>query len=386
MEPCIYNLGGTLRSQSAEKTLAWLMPLLPEIGITRVAPVTNMDHIGIPTAISIRPNAKHLSVSQGKGVNITLAKISAIMESIEGYHAENPPPVEFCGTYHELKNQHPVIDPHLFPRTLFTKKDLGHYPFAWAKAYDLCKKTTCYLPHALTCLDSTELRPEYGYLDVNSSGLAAGNLYEEALCHGLYELIERDALYRFQTLPPSKQFKNQIDLTTVPQGTNREIINKFQQAGLSVRAFEITSSLGIPAFHCAVFDPNIMRKLGVFTGAGAHLSTEIALSRALTEAAQTRLTLITGSRDDIFPHHYYQDTPSHAHLIEQSAQTGRKNYQDCCHPFFTGTFNNHIEHILTALKHTQLFSVFQIDHTKPKFNIPVIQVFVPGLLFNGARI
>ena len=35
-------------------------------------------------------------------------------------------------------------------------------------------------------------------------------------------------------------------------------------------------------------------------GSGCHLSADIALSRALTEAAQSRLTVIAGSRDDLF--------------------------------------------------------------------------------------
>ena len=37
----------------------------------------------------------------------------------------------------------------------------------------------------------------------------------------------------------------------------------------------------------------------VWRGSGSHLSPEVAVSRALTEAAQSRLTFISGARDDL---------------------------------------------------------------------------------------
>jgi ribosomal protein S12 methylthiotransferase accessory factor len=50
------------------------------------------------------------------------------------------------------------------------------------------------------------------------------------------------------------------------------------------------------------------RTLGFYQGFGAHLVPEIAIARALTEAAQTRLTYIAGARDDFFPFDYARAT------------------------------------------------------------------------------
>ena len=51
------DLGGTIRATSPEATLAKLEPLLlPVFGITRVANITGLDHINIPTYVAIRPN------------------------------------------------------------------------------------------------------------------------------------------------------------------------------------------------------------------------------------------------------------------------------------------------------------------------------------------
>jgi YcaO-like protein with predicted kinase domain len=79
---------GTHRLIPPAETLARLKPLLPQMGITRLANVTGLDTIGIPVVMSVRPCSRSLSVSQGKGLDLDSAKASAAMESIEGYHAE----------------------------------------------------------------------------------------------------------------------------------------------------------------------------------------------------------------------------------------------------------------------------------------------------------
>src|SRR5258706_3900116 len=81
--------GETHRTVSPEDTITRLNPYLPLMGITRVANVTGLDRIGIPVVMACRPNSRSVAVSQGKGVNLWAAKASAVMETIEGYHAEN---------------------------------------------------------------------------------------------------------------------------------------------------------------------------------------------------------------------------------------------------------------------------------------------------------
>src|ERR1700742_693684 len=81
-------LAGTHRQVDPAHTLARVQPLLATMGITRVANVTGLDTIGIPVVMVCRPNARSLSVSQGKGLTLDAAKASGLMESIELYHAE----------------------------------------------------------------------------------------------------------------------------------------------------------------------------------------------------------------------------------------------------------------------------------------------------------
>src|ERR1700722_10126568 len=79
---------GTHRLVSPAETLARARPLLPMMGITRIANVTGLDTIGIPVMMACRPNSRSVAVTQGKGLDLDAARASAVMESIEGYHPE----------------------------------------------------------------------------------------------------------------------------------------------------------------------------------------------------------------------------------------------------------------------------------------------------------
>src|SRR5262249_31766815 len=79
---------GTHRTVSPAETLERFMPLMPRLGITRLADITGLDCIGLPVYVSVRPTSRALSTSQGKGFDDASAKASALMESIETWHAE----------------------------------------------------------------------------------------------------------------------------------------------------------------------------------------------------------------------------------------------------------------------------------------------------------
>lgn len=80
--------------------------LLRRFGITRVGDVTGLDIIGIPVWFAARPNSRGLSVSQGKGLFADQARLSAIMEAIEGAVAEETRRhVTAFGSIEEMRNK-----------------------------------------------------------------------------------------------------------------------------------------------------------------------------------------------------------------------------------------------------------------------------------------
>src|SRR5215213_7437677 len=95
---------GTHRTVSPTATLERLGPLLAPMGITRVANITGLDHVGVPVVITCRPNSRSLSVSQGKGIDLAAAKASGLMESVENYHAERIVLPLRLGSFNELRH------------------------------------------------------------------------------------------------------------------------------------------------------------------------------------------------------------------------------------------------------------------------------------------
>src|SRR5205814_10708133 len=79
------------------------------------------------------------------------------------------------------------------------------------------------------------------------------------------------------------------------------------RSGVYVAAWDMTTDIGVPAYAAIIMDPpdlGAWRWHGAYSGFGCHLSPSIALLRALTEAVQSRVTFIAGSRDDMFRRDY----------------------------------------------------------------------------------
>lgn len=382
-----HQLGGTVRARGINETLIWLADKLPKMGITRIANVTGLDSIGLHVVTSIRPNAKHLSVSQGKGVSLELAKISAIMESIEIYHTELPPPITLYGNYTHLKNSYSVINPNQFAQGAFCLNNLEDYDLDWVTARELLTGFTVYIPRILVCLDTTQPRLEYGVFNVTTNGLAAGNTTEEALCHALFELIERDNLSRLQA--GEFDLKTcQLKLESVQDEINRNLLIKLQSR-LKVAVWDITGNSEVPTFHAALEDLDDPVSGRVYTGSGTHFCKEIALSRALTEAAQARLTIITGARDDIFPEYYETSRLTAVNKSEKQQDSvfsdGQMNFQNCFQPEYAGTFSDNVKLLCKKLIDNNYKEIYWVEHTKQEINVPVVQVFVPRLQHDHSR-
>ena len=67
---------GTHRARDPGETLERALRHAGRFGLTRVAVLTGLDVTGIPVAAAIRPNARSLSVFQGKGATLAAAKAS----------------------------------------------------------------------------------------------------------------------------------------------------------------------------------------------------------------------------------------------------------------------------------------------------------------------
>src|SRR5438128_811065 len=281
------------------------------MGITRLGNITGLDRIGIPVAVAVRPNSRSVSVSQGKGVDLTQAMTSALMEAIEGFHAEEVGEGRRA-SYRELATNHCVVD----PRTLCTTGrpfDLDA-PIPWLEGFDLLRQEPCWVPAEIVHTDYTQ--PLDGYFLAGSNGLASGNHPVEAISAAICELVERDAVALWSASGMLARAQRALDIASVDDSGCRALLAKYEGAGIAVRLWDVTTDIGIAAFVCDIRDPSSSEqdRLHRFQGSGCHPDRAIALIRALTEAAQTRLTYITGIRDDLLQSEYYE--PPNAELMD----------------------------------------------------------------------
>jgi ribosomal protein S12 methylthiotransferase accessory factor len=116
-------------------------------------------------------------------------------------------------------------------------------------------------------------------------------------------------------------------------------------------------------------------------GSGCHPSREVALLRALTEAAQTRLTLISGARDDMNAGQYALSQDPHAHecLLREIAELPEMRDFRQCATFEDDTLNADVAWEIEQLRSAGIQQIAAIDLTKPTFRIPVVRVIIPGL-------
>ncbi|MEO8846603.1 MAG: YcaO-like family protein [Kofleriaceae bacterium] len=370
---------GTHRAASLAQTWSRFAPAMRRAGITRIADVTGLDTLGIPVATAIRPMGKSLSTQQGKGATWQAARVSALMEALETWTAEELAVPRVRGSANGLARGHNVVDVHALARP-HGKLDLATR-WDWVEGFDLVAGEPVLVPAQAVTLDTTDVGVVAPMtFDVSSNGLASGNVLVEAILHGLCEVIERDAEAAWRRAGGDRR----LILDTVVDPTCTALIDQITRTGARVFVWDLTSDIGLCAIGCAIVeDPRepAWRALGCYQGFGAHLSPQVAIARALTEAAQTRLTYIAGGRDDFFPADYARATNPDILRAMWERLT-----QPCDEPVM---FDDLPAHAPRGLGHALEMAVevacvagaeqiIAVDLTHPKLKVPVTKVIVPG--------
>ena len=374
------DIGGTHRMVPAEQTLDRVRPLCRFLGITRVANITGLDWLGIPVVAVYRPNSRSLSVSQGKGVTLAAARASGVMEAAELAHAERIDRPLRLSSYAELSRTDLVADVSRLPFAAGRRFN-EHVRMLWIEGYDLVQSERLWVPLELVSMDATGQLPGAGCFQSTSNGLASGNHLLEAVSHAICELVERDATTLWQLGPPDRQRATSVDLASVADPVCVGVLSKMAAAGMEVLAWDITSDIGIPAFSALIAEPPGDRARAIFTsmGMGCHPSHHIALLRALTEAAQSRLTLIAGSRDDVFRDEYRLSRQRLDALRVYRQFTGPNGRRVGGPSPESETFQDDVRWQVARLVGRGFDRIIVCDLTDPSLGLPVVRVVVPGL-------
>ena len=369
-------LHDTHRLCDPAQTLARVRPHLTGMGITRIANLTGLDRVGLPTVMVTRPNSRSVAVSLGKGLTLEAAKASGVMEAIEAWHAERINLPLRSASFHELQKKAMVADVARLPRVTGAGFD-PQQRMLWIEGTDLATGTRYWLPYEMVDTDYTgPPSGGQGAFPRTTNGLASGNSLAEASCHAICELIERDAITLWHHAAPGPR----IDLDTIDDARCQEVIGRFAAAGLDVGLWNITSDIGVPAFHCMICEAGGQPgHIGI--GSGCHPDRAIAALRALTEAAQTRLTYISGARDDLSPEEF---TPAASaerasyvrRLFSQSKAAVR--FQNCP-AFSSSSFEEDQSWLQVRLAAAGMKQVLAVDLSRPGLGVSVVRAVIPGL-------
>ncbi len=405
---------GTSRVQPVEATLKNVSQIVNEIGITRIADITDMDRLKIPNFSSVLPGTEdYIWVYGGKGPTKNHAKASAIMESIERFSSlpRNYTDKIIRGSYQELSKTHNVLKYNdVIEPVSFSLDD--KMMMDYCVGYDLMNKKNILVPLSLALFKYIPKPPSVNpYAFYHTNGLASGNVIEEAICHSLCEVIERDAVsiaefvssaFQFHILRTienalihngvklkpieSRKFIDDneiypdVDLKDIGEDNEpiRKLLEKFENCQISIKVKDVTSDLGIPTFIASSVEW-INHDYGYLVeGHGTHPDPRIAMIRAITEVSQSRAANIQGSRDDLRKMKYDPDDSDDKRSWQfiKSAKNKKlseiKSYQN-------EDILDDIKLILAKLKERKLNRAIIVNLTHPKINIPVVRAIVPGL-------
>lgn len=353
---------------------------MPKMGITRLANITGLDFINLPVFVAVRANSRMLSNAQGKGLDIPSAQASALMEAAEGWHAERMDiPIRYESP---MGMRRRVTIGELQPLLRDPQCRLqSHRPIMWVEGYDLLQNVATWVPLETVSLYFVEGPFEERIFDRSSKGLASGNSLIEAIAHAIYELCERHSIAEHKSLRAEERSAKRIDRSTITDPLCQSTLNILTKAGLEPVITDITGSLGVPTFECAIVDRDVTRWSSRTTcgGFGCHLDPALALIRALTEAVQARATKIAGMRDDLFNNVYempVDDLVLHSLSEEFRLEPLRPECQQ--KSLATQTFEGDIEILKDRIKEIGLNQMIAVDLTKPELGLPVAKVVVPG--------
>ena len=356
----------------AEETEKKALESAQKIPMTRLANLGLLDKTRPCVYGAVTPLARDLTTHLGKGVTPVAARVSAMMEAIERASAEEPN-ASFCrSSYAALKSSKArVVDPQTFALPPQSKYDPDK-ELNWMSCVRLPDGDPYWMASDLISAPPSE--------DVifqsDTNGLASGNTLAEAILHGLCELIERDALgrYVFARLHGDDghvPLIARIDPATIPADA-KKIIERIRSVGQSVHLFD-HSDIGLPVVSAYLTDPVYPGPDGprafTFFGFGCSTSAKTALLRALTEAEQSRVSVLQGARDS------FNSIPGSAEPTTHRC-VGFDTLPDASP---SDDLLVDLAHVLNVLDLAGFHSVFVSDLTHPKFDIPVARVLVPGL-------
>ena len=374
---------GTHRVIAPEKTIEINEDNLKTAGITRIADITDLDRIGLPIYTAIRPTAEDgaVSIYGGKGITKDHARASAMMEGFERYSAERHESDETTiATLEEISSKGNYINPESLnlPKD-FKKQNLDSMKLEWSIAKDIISDDEYFVPTNAIYHPYIHSEDSESLFKSNTNGLASGNILEEAILHGIFEVIERDAWSIFEL---THKNYSQIDLDSIESDIVNDTIDKFESEGIKIKLMDFTADINVPTIAASA-DDTVTRDAGLLTlGMGTHLDPEVAILRALTEVAQSRATQINGAREDTVRADFAREAGyermkriNKYYFREEDEKIALSSIENKS----TTSINRDLEIVKDELIANDIDKILYHDLTRPELDVSVVRVIIPEM-------
>ena len=363
----------THRSINPDETLDKILKITNDIGLTRTSEITHLDRIKVPVYTSVRPLASEgaVSIYAGKGPSQIHAKVSSIMEAVERYSAEMQ---DNENTVSKKYDEIDCLNPN---ELILPAKSYDDEELEWNEVFSVVTGDKILIPSNAVYHPYNNDNVHHLFLS-NTNGLASGNTLEEAIFHGMMEVVERDSWSLFEA------FKDNKEEILCEDSTNeyiRDLINKFDEANVSLKLINLTSENNIPTIGAVSEDLNLKDPALLTLGIGTHLNPEIAAIRAITEVAQSRATQIHGTREDTTRANLLRETGYdrmkrlNKHWFRDSDEKISLNDMK---DYSKDTFKDNINTTMELLKLSNIEDAYYVDLTR-SIDIPVVRSIIPGM-------
>jgi ribosomal protein S12 methylthiotransferase accessory factor len=382
------RLSSSFRVLPPAETLERARIFAGRLGISRVTDITQLDSIGIPVFSSIRPNAQSgsLCVNAGKGIQAIEARVGAYMEAIEFALAESHQSAVKARlvTPRDLLDGQTRTDAVLdFCPTMNTEIELDA-PIEAILAEEIISQTECLVPAELVYFPYQPQMGGRSYFGANTNGLCSGNTVFEATVHGLAEVIERD-IASFEMMRDTSRL---VDPESYPDHI-AQLRDMIEQAGFQLFIRYSANTFNLPFFRAVIAEADLLKPLFIFGGYGCHPVPDIAITRAVCEAAQSRLTLIHGGRDDViesfrrFENMSDQQQADYAKrfVSQLSRSDDMIRFSDICQQVTITSITDCYTKLIESLIVNGLKRVCRVIYTEPDDPVQVLRIIVPGLEF-----
>lgn len=371
-EAVAYRENGNRAAQPAD-VLKELERLMPLVGATRLAEISQLAVHGMPVYQSTRPAPYGHTIggtttgAQGKGPTAAQARISCLAETVEGYCLEPKNEHMIRASYDFLRNHQAVADPRQFTRAIGVRPVRVHEPLMWTEALCLEQKATVLVPAELVFFDF--FAADYATRSAfpcTTHGAGAGATYLEAVTHALYECIEG-------------HYEAAIESGAVrPRRLRHELEGHWAGSEVDIRLYTVL----LPGIENMPFVFSIADCGHTsFLGSGCFSSVNTAVKRAVSEVVQAISTAYSGSREDLEEDEGEQDWdpedygPRSISCAEYRSRVVSRRFND---------LRSEYRFLLRWLHGAGFPLTYVANLTRRGIEFPVVKAIVPGMLAERA--